>query len=508
MFKFLRLHRSILFLNFFVILFVSLFFNLTTPAVFKLLVEGVLPDGNLRSFLLGAAILLAVTFGRGIFGTIQDYIFLLHRQLLEVSALRSAVVRRDLKALNVNSVYATIRNYVASFQYFWIEFVFYIAYAAFISSVVLFVFYFIEREYFWVALGFMALHALNFLVFKPLVDKRAAGFNSAKSGMVSEISKHLQILAEIKSVGRERFLVDRMRRLSGEYAANYGKKEFANFMQRLVQDALIGIFYIFFFCLALYLSVKFNVSIGSGALAIFLSSLLFEPIYRFSSIVKSFYDAKQYSGWVPDKALRVPERIEDPVKVDLVGVQTRVMKARDAAPINYSFSPGGMHLIRGPSGCGKSTLLDCIAGLEALASGNIVYSGVDRGVPAVYYCEQQAAVFPGGIVDNVTFYGDVDDESFGRCLAATRMDSVSLARSADANAGSLSSGQKQRLSISRSLYCGGALLLYDEPTSAQDQLNERAIFEYLAQLAKSRIVIVVSHSPVAQMFADHVLELL
>ncbi len=50
-------------------------------------------------------------------------------------------------------------------------------------------------------------------------------------------------------------------------------------------------------------------------------------------------------------------------------------------------------------------------------------------------------------------------------------------------------------------------MLYDEPTSAQDPANEHAIFALLAQEAKSRIIILVSHSEAAAAYARHVIRL-
>lgn len=498
MLKFLRLYRSLLLLNFGVIFFVSFFFNMTTPAVFKLLIEGVLPDGNFRAFLMGSAVLMAVTLGRGLFGVVQDYIFLLHRQLIEVAALRAGLGRPDLKSLNMQSAVANIRNFIGNFQYFWIEFVFFVAYAVFISAVVLAVFYLIQPAYFWLSLAFMLAHAVNFIVFRPSAERRAAQFNQTKTALIDEMGSHARILKEARAMDNVAFLQERMHEHASQYATAYRRREWINFSQRLLQDSLINTFYVAFFCFALYLSTVSTVSIGSAALSIFLSSLLFEPIYRFSAILKSYFEARQYTAWVPARHVEQARAAASTI-LQLTGVQTAVMAARGLTPLTMSFGPGVLHLIVGPSGCGKSTLLDCLAGVDSAANGQI------SGSRNVYYCEQQAAVFPGSVSDNVRFFNSAG-ANCASLLGALNL-TAAAGPGAHNSATNLSSGQKQRLAIARSLYCDSAVALYDEPTSAQDLDNERAVFALLAEAARTRTIIVVSHSATARYYAGTILDL-
>lgn len=498
MFKFRRLHRSLLILNSGMIFFVSFFFNLTTPAVFTLMIDGVLPDANPRAFLMGVAVLVAVTCGRGVFGVIQDYIFLLHRQLIEVAALRIGLGRPDLKTLDMPATVANIRNFVGNFQYFWIEFIFFVAYAAFISAIVLLAFYLINPAYFWLSLAFMLAHAVNFSVFRPAVERRAARFNQMKTDVIGEMAAHAGMLGEARALGAAPYLMQRMAQHAQRYAHAYQRRELVNFFQRLLQDGLINTFYVAFFCFALYLSTVSTVSIGSAALSIFLSSLLFEPIYRFSAILKAYFEASQYTEWVPGGAA-APRRAASRAPLQLAAVQTALMVTRAMAPLTVAFSPGALHLIVGPSGCGKSTLLDCLAGIESVASGCISGGG------SVYYCEQQAAIFPGSVADNLHFFEDVG-ASGAPLLSALNLSAVAGPGACTA-AANLSSGQKQRLAVARSLACDSALALFDEPTSAQDSDNEQAVFALLAKAARTRIVIVVSHSAAARPHADAVLDL-
>ena len=520
MFQFLRFHRSLAWLNAAIILFVTLF-SLAVPMMFKLMIEGVLPDGNRRAFLVGAALLLLVTLGRNLFGVLQDYVFLLHRQRIEVTALQSALQRRDWKQLNLEHTWAMMQNFVASFQYFWIEFAFYVAYAVFISTLVLIGFYWIEPAYFWLSLLFMLFHAINFSLFRPRAARAAQGFNQDKADLMGEVATHLKLLPEMKSMRAEALLHQRLAHYSLNYAKAWQHKELLALWQQTVQDNLVNAFYLLFFLSALYLSAARSVSIGSAALALFLAGFLFEPIYRFSTIIKSLFDARAYTGWIsasagmsppiappiappkslPKSASPAADPANNPAKpvtLHLHQVQTAVMQARAHPPLNLCLQAGSMVLIRGSSGCGKSTLLDCIAGLEPLAAGRI------EATDDIYYCEQNAAIFPGDIRQNISFYAEQPVlTTIDALLRTLHLDQLGLQHAPTACSG----GQKQRLAVARSLYCGQSILLYDEPSSALDAENEHALLAHLAHVATTRLVILVSHSAAAPAWCGQVIDL-
>ena len=507
MLKFLTFQRPLALLNGGIIIFVTLF-ALVMPSVFKLMIEGVLPDRNMRSFLLGSAVLLLMAIGRSLFGVLQDYVFLLHRQRLELSALSAALQRDDLKALNIDSTFATIRNFVANFQYFWIQFAFYIAYAVFISAVVLFAFYWIEPAYFWLSLLFMLLHIANFSAFRPWLNRRVAEFSVVKSGLIGEVSTHMKLLPEMKAAAREAFLRERVAQFAAAYAWQYRRKEFVNALQQLVQNGLIYAFNIVFFASALYLSVSRDVSIGSAALGVFLANFLFEPIYRFSNIMKMFFEARSYTAWVPARQRHTRREPPPATVLRLHEVSTRVMVERGMRPLSHEFAPGQLYLIKGPSGCGKSTLLDCIAGVESLAAGRIQLDQRVCERSDVFYCEQNSAIFPGSLQQNGSFFqAEVQQDRLEAILHSLQLSPLLRTRAKEADMGSLSGGQKQRLAVARSLYCTASVMLYDEPSSALDAAAEHALFTRLVLEAKNRVVIVVSHSPRAEAYAGQVLDM-
>jgi ABC-type sugar transport system ATPase subunit len=130
----------------------------------------------------------------------------------------------------------------------------------------------------------------------------------------------------------------------------------------------------------------------------------------------------------------------------------------------------------GPSGCGKSTLLYCIAGLEEISSGSILFDGRDIGGLAprdrnIALVFQDYALYPHMRVrDNIAFplrQQKVPEESVRRQVAwAAEM--LGLEPLLDRSPAELSGGQRQRVAVGRAIVRNPAALLMDEPLSNLD----------------------------------------
>ncbi|WP_153504519.1 ABC transporter ATP-binding protein [Cumulibacter manganitolerans] len=130
----------------------------------------------------------------------------------------------------------------------------------------------------------------------------------------------------------------------------------------------------------------------------------------------------------------------------------------------------------GPSGCGKSSLLRAVAGLEVLASGRVLFDGVDQAAVPVHK-RRFGLMFQDGqlfehlsVADNVA-YGPRRHGAGRASAAATArrlLGMVGLADYGDRAPATLSGGQRQRVALARALAPRPGLLLLDEPLSALD----------------------------------------
>lgn len=149
----------------------------------------------------------------------------------------------------------------------------------------------------------------------------------------------------------------------------------------------------------------------------------------------------------------------------------------------------------GPSGCGKTTLMRAIVGVQKITSGTIevldLPAGDRRLRNRVAYVTQSASVY-----DDLTVAQNVD--YFRRILGAPRsetarvLDAVDLTPQSRAVVGSLSGGQRSRVSLAAALVGSPELLVLDEPTVGLDPVLRRDLWRLFSRLAATGASLLVS----------------
>ncbi|MDX3130961.1 ABC transporter ATP-binding protein [Streptomyces europaeiscabiei] len=170
--------------------------------------------------------------------------------------------------------------------------------------------------------------------------------------------------------------------------------------------------------------------------------------------------------------------------------------------------PGtGMTAFVGPSGAGKSTVFALIERFYEATGGRVLVDGKDVqdwSLPelrsAIGYVEQDAPVLAGTLRENLVFAAPrATDDDIRDVLARTKLDTLveRLPQGLDTPVGhrgsKLSGGERQRIAIARALLRGPRLLLLDEATSQLDAVNELALRDVVAELAREITVLVVAH---------------
>ncbi|HHW79362.1 MAG TPA: ABC transporter ATP-binding protein/permease [Acholeplasmataceae bacterium] len=191
--------------------------------------------------------------------------------------------------------------------------------------------------------------------------------------------------------------------------------------------------------------------------------------------------------------------------------------------INLTFRKNEFVSILGPSGCGKTTLLNIVGGLGHYTSGDLFINGVstknfsDREWD-VYRNHRVGFVFQSynliphqTVLSNVelalTIAGISKEE---RVLKAKKaLDKVGLSDQYYKKPNQLSGGQSQRVAIARALVNDPEILLADEPTGALDTKTSKQIMELIKEIAKDKLVIMVTHNPeLAEEYSTRIVNLL
>lgn len=175
--------------------------------------------------------------------------------------------------------------------------------------------------------------------------------------------------------------------------------------------------------------------------------------------------------------------------------------------ISLQAERGQVSLVVGPSGSGKSTLARIAAGLEKTDSGTVEVGGhniqlynPDSVRRHICYVPQDPVLFSGSIRQNLQAVAPSfsSAEYYDALEMASMLGQVSsFALGIDQQVGerglALSGGQRQRVALARSLLKRPKVLILDEPLSALDEHNRLALASNLRELAKSIVLIIITH---------------
>ncbi|MFD7935037.1 MULTISPECIES: ABC transporter ATP-binding protein [unclassified Streptomyces] len=186
--------------------------------------------------------------------------------------------------------------------------------------------------------------------------------------------------------------------------------------------------------------------------------------------------------------------------------------------VTFTVPPRGMTAFVGPSGAGKTTVFSLIERFYDPESGTIALDGRDladwdlsRLRSSIGYVEQDAPVLSGSLRDNLLLGNPTADEDAVRgVLKTTRLEGLvdRLPQGLDTLVGhrgtKLSGGERQRVAIARALLRRPRLLLLDEATSQLDAVNEAALRDTVADVARTTTVLVVAHRLSTVTMADRI----
>ena len=178
--------------------------------------------------------------------------------------------------------------------------------------------------------------------------------------------------------------------------------------------------------------------------------------------------------------------------------------------------------ILGPSGSGKTTLLNIIGGLDRYDSGDLIINGIstkkykDRDWDS-YRNHTIGFVFQSyNLIPHQTILSNVElaltisgiGKSERRERAKKALDQVGLGEQVHKKPNQLSGGQMQRVAIARALVNDPEILLADEPTGALDSETSVQVMELLKEVARDRLVVMVTHNPeLAHEYATRIVNL-
>ena len=190
--------------------------------------------------------------------------------------------------------------------------------------------------------------------------------------------------------------------------------------------------------------------------------------------------------------------------------------------VSISFRDNEFVAILGPSGSGKTTLLNVMGGLDHYDSGDMIVDGIsthrykDRDWDT-FRNNRIGFVFQSyNLIPHQTVLANVElaltisgiSKAERRRRAAKALEDVGLGSQLHKHPSEMSGGQMQRVAIARALVNNPDILLADEPTGALDSETSIQVMELLKDVARDRLVVMVTHNPeLAEQYATRIVRL-
>lgn len=193
--------------------------------------------------------------------------------------------------------------------------------------------------------------------------------------------------------------------------------------------------------------------------------------------------------------------------------------------LSFAIAPGSVTALVGPSGCGKSTALAALERFIDVDAGSVWVESngsqvelreydIDAWRRAVAWVGQDPTMVSGSLADNVRLANSsASDSDVLRALEVVGLTHLvaelpdGIATVLGEGGRALSAGQARRVALARAFCQQAGLVLLDEPTAALDVESEALVIAAVAELAKTRTVLVVAHRPALVELADHVVDL-
>lgn len=358
------------------------------------------------------------------------------------------------------------------------------------------------------------------------ISKQILGETTALAGATTESLRNIEL---VKSLGLVEQEENRLNQTTLKILGLELKKvrfiRSLSFIQgttvHLVRTALIFALYGFVF--------RDIIKVGDLITLMFFSFFIFNPLQELGNAIAVYNETKasmdNFSKLMNTPSDVVPANPDklgpiESLAFNKVGFRHNTAPGYAVQDISFTIKSGETIAFVGPSGSGKTTLVKLLVGLYQPNEGTILYNQHDSKQidlnelrKQLGFVTQDPQLFSGTIRDNLLFVKpNASDEEIMEVLKKAACHN--LLKRADKGIYStigeggikVSGGEKQRLSIARSLLRNPQLLIFDEATSALDSLTEEEISETIRSISsqKNQITVLIAHRLSTIMHADNI----
>ena len=357
-----------------------------------------------------------------------------------------------------------------------------------------------------------------------IIQKNIVKETNALAGTTTESLRNIEL---VKSLGLTNQEVDRLNKNTYKILGLELRKVKSIRALSFIQGTMVNALRQIITFTLLWLIFRDMITTGQMIALQFYSFFIFGPLQEIGNIIISYREAEASLNNFDTLMKRdVEPKPQSPKKVgtikelEFINVSFKHQSTQFKALDNISFDveKGETIAFVGPSGAGKSTLVKLLVGLYRPQEGEILYNGIDGHHMdfdelrnQIGFVTQDTQLFAGTIRENISFVKPdaTDEEILDALYKASCQNLLSRAEKGiytviGEGGLKLSGGEKQRLSIARSLLRHPRLLIFDEATSSLDSITEEEITSTIKNISKEKeqITVLIAHRLSTIMHAD------
>lgn len=541
LYGYLRQHLSLVLLAL-VLATINQVFSLLDPLIFRHVIDNYATkyqQYTTQQFFQGVALLLGATVGVAFVSrvakNIQDYVISLITQQVGAQMYSDGIrhslslpyqVFEDQRSGETLGKLQKVRSDVEKFIQVAINILF-----STLVGVVFVMIYAFNVHWAIAPAFFLTIPLLGFLssVLSKRIKKIQGEIVKETTALAGSTTESLRNIELVKSLGLAKQEVARLNSTTGAILQLELKK--VKYLRSLsfIQGTCVNFLRTSILFFMLYLIFAQQITVGQFFSLLIYSFFIFGPLQELGNVINVYRETevslKNFSdilAMAPDAAPAQPKAVGqlESLAFDRVTFQHQSAAQPALKDISFEVKRGETIAFVGPSGAGKSTLVKLLVGLYKPRDGRVLMNGIPNTEidletfrERIGFVTQDTQLFSGSIAENLRFVRpQATDEE---CLRVLKQASaLTLLERADKGLATrigeggvkVSGGEKQRLSIARSLLRQPDLMVFDEATSSLDSLTEEEVSATIREVAERReaISILIAHRLSTIMHADRI----
>ena len=372
-----------------------------------------------------------------------------------------------------------------------------------------------------------SLYLLIYILFKKILYKLNYEFIEDKSMYFNELGKQIKHIRFIKIHSIEDKFMNNLNFKFIKMFNTAMKLQKVSYLFSSLDTIIVSIVQILVFIIGGISVVNKDMTVGELTIITAYFSFILNSGTYFFMLSKNIQENKPCVNRIND-LMNIPTNINGKKKlknIDCVEIKELYFCYGNRKNIiinnfNYTFRKNNLYLIQGSNGSGKSTIVNLIIGLYSKEfKGKILFNGIDYKLLDMNYmrreiisvCEQEPQLIEDTIYNNVSLYNNISLEHLGILINKLGLNTVSILENLENSLiineqnRNISGGEKQAIALIRALNKKCDLLILDEPTSAIDAKKIDDIKNYIKEIKKDKIIIVISHEDYWKTLADEII---